>query len=360
MPGRKGSWVVVMVAVLLQWPCTIRAQEDAATPAQQRAIQQAEAKKIDSAVKQLIEEAANLETFDKPTTDPRFDLPHPALVNFGSNMALPVLAHMTKPFTGNNYRDTYIRWHLMEVVNKANQADRAQMGKTLIRLVQGLPSKLAANHRQEYYYEPKEIAARYHQLRASTQVRVGYPPFDRFLFMRDGLPHVSPERRANIEAIIPEIEKLATQFKTITDQEAIAFNRRMNKIRTILREYRGKLIYAMICTGDPEIAKLVIHEIGKQTANRQQASLDMLAYLYLAAFDGRLSVYNNETLERMSRQLESIVKNSDNYLQYFDGDDPPSGWLHPKERNIADYAFHLIYLMRNPASLPRGEKAIEG
>ena len=47
MLGRKGSWAIVMVAVLPQWPwCAIMAQEDAATPAQQRAIKQAKVKKI--------------------------------------------------------------------------------------------------------------------------------------------------------------------------------------------------------------------------------------------------------------------------------------------------------------------------
>lgn len=304
------------------------------SPAQSAHAQVETDKRIADAVATLIKEANALETVSEGVT-PRFTRPHPAMSTWGSEMALPVLSRMNQPLTGNDYRDTYIRWHLMWVVKKVDDADRSQMSQRLVRLVKEMPGPLNIKGRREVTHEPVEAYQAWHKAYYSLRIVKGYPPFQQYVNPPESLKELGGDAPARWA----EAQRLRGTFKTIVDKDAVTFNRLVRQMNWIIRQYRGELIYSMMQTGDPAMFRLIFSEIDKRARAKDGIAFDLMAYLYLAAFDGLMELYEPSLLTELSQQLEKTARGSDEYVDYA-----------KRKRNFGDYAFHMIYMLRDGAS----------
>lgn len=302
--------------------------------------------KITEAVKQLMAEARELDELENIKVPAVFKRPHPALQAWGPEMSVDVLTRMLQPFTGNEYRDTYIRWHLMHVVKKMAPEDRSEAGRRLVRLVKMMPGPVNAEFKPTHRDEPPDIAAEWHRLWASTHVRVGYKPFERDYWGEASIPHVDAARAAKIREALAKMETLKGKWKRIPFPEAIAFNRRVREINHLIRTYRGEVIYAMLQTGDPSMVKLVTSEIEKQVRARQRIAFDLMAFVYMASFDGVLELYDRQTLINMGNDLHRIGASADEYILYKIGDKDPPNYMPNRIRNFADYVYHMVHMLK--------------
>lgn len=345
--GRTSVLIVVLAVTCSSASRAWSIQDDIKAPPDPTVIKAANErrKSISDKIEKLIREADELDNLKDPKQPVHFERPHPELASWGADMSPDVLERMVKPISDNRHKDTYIRWHLMHVVQRARQSDRRKMGKKLIALIKGMPEPLAVKFKVEYRHVPPEVAAEYYRLRALTHVVVGYPPYQRDYRGEASLPFVEGDRKKQIEDAIKRMAEL--KFETVTFHENIRFNKRVRKINWMVRQYRGELIYALLQTGDPAMAKKVVNEIGRQTKSRQTVAFDLLSFMYLAAFDGVMDLYDAGTLREMSMALEGVARGANFYYIYRIGDDQPPGYYHMRTRNFADYAFHMIYMLRD-------------
>jgi hypothetical protein len=290
--------------------------------------------KITKAIQQLVLEAKDLDVLTKPTNPAVFSRPHPTLRGLGPEASLEALNRMLTGFTNNEYRDTYIRWHLAEVVKKAAQSDREETGKRLVKLVKQMPGPLAVKEVTDHRYEPKEVAEQYFKVYYGYAVTVGYPPFEQRVYPPASLAHLSGERKAQGEAAWEQAKNL--KFQTIIDQEARAFNERVRQVNYIVRQYRGEVIYELLKTGDPAMLDLVVNEIDRQARAKSGLAYDLMAFMYLAGFDGVLNLYSEQDLQSASATLEKTARATDAWVEYAS-----------ETRNFADAAFHMIYMLRD-------------
>ncbi len=110
---------------------------------------------------------------------PKFERLHPKLKGLSGDAAPVALEAMGERFTGNPYRDTYVRWHLMHVVRKAGPGGLRGEGEKLVTLIQAMPGALKKKLKRYRIWRPKEIASQYFKRRRQTRTIVGYPPFER-------------------------------------------------------------------------------------------------------------------------------------------------------------------------------------
>lgn len=310
-----------------------------------------------AAVAKLVAEANDLDNFEAIKNPPVFTRPHPALKEFGPETATEALNYSLQQLAGNEYRDTYIRWHLLWVISKVPDDERKATGPKLTALARMLPGPLNVKARVEARWEPQEIYDKYRAMVGhppslpNLQIVVGYPPFQRVIGPPESIKYLDAATLENYErakAALPalqeaykkrvaEADKLyGGQFKYIRDEGAVAFNARLRAMTEVMRHYRGLLIYAMISSGDPETAKLVMAEVCKRAKAKDGITFDLLSYLYLAAFDGVLGRYDKATLQELSKMLESTARESQDYVSYGGA-----------TRNFADAAFHLIELLKD-------------
>lgn len=346
--GMLGAWFAVAVA---SQPAPAWAQSEsastggattqpAARPATTRSAESAQrterATRMAKAIEVLVAEARQLDDFKNENPRLTFTRPHPVLSTWGPDMALDTLDRMIQDFTSNEFRDTYIRWHLMAVVKKAAPADRKATGSRLVQLIKMMPGPLTAQGRSDHYYEPADIASKYFSLANSGLRTVGYPPFQRQIGPPESYKYMDAATAARVQANLEEAAKLRDKFHIVVDKAAQAWNSRINAVNYYIREYRGELIYSLLLTGDPAIAKLVMNEIDRQVKTKSGIGFDLLAYVYVAAFDKALNVYDQKTLDDMSNILEGTARGADEYVSY-------GG----QTRNFAQYAFHLIYMLKD-------------
>lgn len=330
---------------------------------------------INDIVKQLTAEASQIEVEKVEDTkiNPVFDRPHPLVKNLPPDAAPLVLRRILTSFTGDIYGDAYVRWHLMESVKAATPKDLREHSSTLANMLRNMPPTLWLPGKREFQDEPQEIASRWHMLISKTNVTVGYPPFQRLFQGREALQYMSAEKRAEAEAALAEAETLRGQWKRITNTDAVQYNRRIRGGSYALRQFRAELGHMLVKSGEPDMLDVVVQEIGRQLANKQRAAFDLMSYLYVAAFDtsddGLAQQYEPRILAKVARDIEAMARANDGYIVYRDGRDAqgkdvdPPGWVFNRERNFADYAFHLVYLLRSiqgvgtptpPATPPAG------
>ncbi len=303
------------------------------------AQREARRNKLNEALKVLIAEANAIEEVDNPKIPIYWTRPHPMLKTWTDDMAVACLDRMQQPFTrgeGAIYRDTYIRWHLMAVVKLARQKDKQETGPRLMALVKKLPGSLKIKWRTEYYHEPEKIYQKWAGLASSGNRVTGYKPFERVVGPPESYALMSPAEAAKVKSNLAEAEKLAKQFTTRVDKNAIAFNSRARQLNYIIRQYRGELLYSLILTGDPATAKAVMSEIRTKVNENNPVAFDLLAYFYLATFDGALNLYDQSTLNELSAELKSFSAKNQQYEMYGGA-----------KRNFAQYAFHLIYMLED-------------
>jgi hypothetical protein len=306
---------------------------------------------INKAVDQLKLEALALDDFKAlPTAanTPKFARPHPLIKDFTEDMCLDVLDRMAQNFTGNEYRDTYIRWHLLWALDKATIDDRSEMGKRLVALIKRIPGNIKVEGRREWYYDPQEAYDAWHKVVGNPpdgRVVIGFPPFQRVLAVPESLKYMTGDQKAKYEGDaaaykqrVEDNKALEEKWKRVIDQAAIAFNARVRNMNYIIRQYRGELLYYLIKCGDPEMAKLVAREIAKQAQAKNPIAFDMLAYLYKASFEGALNLYDQATLNDMSTTLEGAGRAMES-LGYVD--------YGGQKRNFTDYVFHMVKMLKD-------------
>ena len=293
---------------------------------------------IHEGVARLIEDAGRIEDFNPKGPLPHLRRPHPALAGWDASMTDDVLDRMLKPFTGNAYLDTYIRWHLMWVVRKCSQQQIRDVGPKLKSLIDRMPSPISGAGRAQYRYEPpgtgEELFWRHYRLSHAGDITIGIPPFDRTIGPPESFKYMSEAQIAAAKAKIEEAKTLEGKFERIFDPEARAFNLRIAAVNSLIREYRGELIYALIWTGDPKMASQVMKAIDRHVRNGSGIAIDLINYLYRAVFSGVLEFYDPQLRGQMSKQLKATAKAAEGWSTY-------GGW----ERNIADYAFHLVQML---------------
>lgn len=315
---------------------------------------------LEAVVEQLIAEAKELDELRDPAVPPVWRRPHPQMAAWDPQMGRPVLERLTQKFTGNDYRDSYVRWHLMWAVQRLLEVEFDQFRRTgrhsvpddvgprFVKLVQAMPEEIRGAYRLWYRHEPEDIASQYHSLNAATYIKVGFPPFEREYWGKNSLPHHPLVRQEEIKQILVEMDRLRPLFKTIYDKEAQAYNNRITKLNLLVREYRGDLIYAIIQTGEPDMLKLVTREIGKQVDRKQWIGLDLMAYMYVAAYDGYLALYDEDLLIAVGKELAHIAQRAREYVGYMIGHGPAPDWYVPNHRSFADYAYHMVQLLETP------------
>ena len=294
--------------------------------------------RIQEGVTRLIEDAGLIEDFNPKGPLPHLRRPHPALAGWDVSMVGDVLDRMLESFTGNAYRDTYIRWHLMWVVRKCSQQQIRDVGPTLKSLIDRMPPPVSGAGRPEYSYEPpgtgEELFWRHYGLSHAGDITIGIPPFDRTIGPPESFKYMSEAQIAAAKAKMEEAKTLEGTFKRTFDPEARAFNQRIASVNSLIREYRGELIYALIWTGDPKMARQVMKAIDHHARSGSGIAIDLINYFYRAAFSGALEFYDPPLRGQMSKQLKATAKAAERWSSY-------GGW----ERNLADYAFHLVQML---------------
>lgn len=334
----------------------LAAAVEAQTPASQPSRAD-NAARLRVAIEQLVLEAKDLDNLETPKNLPKFSRPHPALKTFDADMVQDTLNRMLQPFTGNEYRDTYIRWHLMWAVKKVNESQRRDSAHKLVELFRMMPGGLNVAYKSEAHWEPLEIYQKYQAMvggAPSASVVVGYPPFQRVVGPPESFKYLPADAPAKHKLAVEEYTKRVEKanelyggkFKYVRHEGAIAFNHRLTAMTEIMRHYRGELIYAIITAGDPETGKLIMSEIARFAREKNGIAFDLLTYVYLATFDGALNRYDQPTLDKMSQILEQGARAAEGYTSY--GGQP---------RNFADSAFHLIEMLKDGGGFIEPERA---
>lgn len=351
--------LLILTYCCLAWlPCsTVLAQPQASN---------ATTRQLETVIDQLIKEANDLDELDtqKVKHKPVFERPHPLIEKWdATSMGPAVLDRLGGKFTDNDYRDTYIRWHLIYMVKqrshslltdylKSGKYDQPKdVGAKALDLLRSMPPDLNRPWKRDYTYEPYDIYEQWEALRQASAVVVGYPPFDRRYYGQQALQHATPEQRAKLEPIVAKMDLLRQKFRRVNDAKARTYNLRRRQTNMLIREYRGDLIYILVQTGDPAMLNRVVNEIGKQVGNDQWYAFDLARYFYLAAFDGYLQLYDAATLTEASKQLESLGRKHEGYKRYMFGKEPVPSYFNPNIRDFADYIFNIVHLMRDPGAL---------
>ncbi|MCE9589317.1 MAG: hypothetical protein K8S99_02200 [Planctomycetes bacterium] len=329
---------------------------------------------LDAAVRRLIAEAEELTRLDKPVEHPAvFSRPHPILKPFGADSAVAALMAMQGRLTDKPVLDTYVRWHLLEVYKKAYPAARRDKGAILLDIFNHVtdPEPLNIAAKVEYIYTPEELWRRYHPPSrpgpsgpGAPAVVVGYPPFQRVITGGAALAQMPPEQVAayhravenaakqwerNKDAANAAYAKAAAEAAAIFARltrvdypENVAFNRRLREanqrlaaLGTITRSFRLELIYEILKTGDPRMLNMVGDAIAKQLEKGDHFGFELMAFVYLAGFDGVLELYSPQDLRNFANGMETIARRFEGYRSY-------SGIT----RNFADYSFTLIVALR--------------
>ncbi len=361
--GARLSYRVLILAVVLVFQGWAPPASGQTTELEQKKAYDAEVEKL---VKQLIAEAEQLDVFEKPSPRPVFTRPHRMVRDMSVDLAPTMLKRMTGKLTGNDYRDTYIRWHMIWLVNEMLDDAFASYRQTflatgdrefsippdtsdrIVRLIKAMPGPLQYTFRNTTRWVPPDIAGRYFRLVNQVRVTVGFPPFERTYHGRAALAHVDGATKARFEAILKEAAELRKQISPIVDKELRARNHIARHMNRIVREYRGDLVYAAVKSGDTGTLRLVIDEVGRQVGKDQQIGYDLMAYVYLAAFTGSLSLYDEDTLSDVRRKLDSIARASDEFRRVKIGQKPAPNYLVPKVRNFADYSYHMREILETP------------
>lgn len=327
--------------------------------------------KIDAAVARLIAEAEQVDQFDNPKAKITSSRRHPVVRELGPEAGQAVLRRMVQPLTGNIYRDTYIRWHLMppvqamldehfeQFVKTGKQGLPSQVSKNLVELLQMTRGDVGLERKPQRPWtgttdDPqrnKDLAILAEKLAKESKVRVGIPPFTREAEGREAIEAAPPERKEAVRQAAERLEQLKRANLVVErpNPSVKRYNDWTKEINRIVREYRLGLAAALLQTGDPAALPKVIDEINPQLAERELIAFDLMSILYDATFAGHLALYDTRTLESARRQLEQVARGADAYRVYkHRNDEPKPDWFHPKERNFADLAYTFIEMMDNP------------
>lgn len=356
-PTRRRGWRVLAIALLLAAAPRAWAQsDDAAAPAPEPAVESAPTptaddpewaavpvdrkRAIEAAIELIKADAGRLPDYKVEGKPPHLTRPHPAVSGWTGDMAGDILKRMSRRLTGNDYQDTFIRWHLMWVIREKSLDHLEGQGRALVKLVDAMPPPVALEERPQWYHDPEEVWQRYWSLYNSARAVIGIPPYEKRYDPPESFKYMEGERLEAAQTAYAQALDLQDQFKTITDYDAIAYNKRIRFVNWVVRQYRGELIYALMWTGDPQMAQFIMRAIDRHARRGTGLALDLLNFLYQASFDGALERYDQQTRNDMSRRLEQTARATESWQSY-------GG----QERNFADYAFHMTHMLRDEVSI---------
>ena len=315
---------------------------------------------LQQAIEQLKEEAATLE--DPDSNVPQWDRPHPLVRNWSSDNAELVLSAMTDRFTDDERRDTYIRYHLLYVIQEHFLAALKEWEQTgtyepsprlvdrLESLTRTMPGLIELATRETRTYEPDEVYRQWEEIRQSTRTVVGFPPFQESLYGKAALPHVSGARKTQIEQAIKQMEELRPKWRRIVDESAQQYNQRLFKLNAMLRNYRAHVVYTLLQSGHQPLLAAVLKGVEAQISAENRSAFDLLDAIYRAAADGYLAMFEPRTLEGFGRDLERLARQHDQWKNYTrPGID--SNAASAFARNFGEYAFTLTQLLQQPYKL---------
>ncbi len=321
------------------------------------------ASRIDAAFEQLINEANDLGTVKQPEHRANFKRPHRAVRALKAQDGPVILERMAGKLAGDDYGDTYIRWHLMPAIetwlgSRATSADESsdasltvQQVKIIQDLFRSMPPEAEPRYVSPYSDEGKEINKRLAQLRAKTRITVGVPPFEKTYSGRAALPHMTPAARKKAEPIVEEIDRLQDQVKGMRDRDIEQVNERYREVAKAMREYRFDLGYMMVQSGNQKLLNDVGSAVGTLIRRRQRAGFDVTQAIYKAMHDGYLNQYDDRALASLRENLMKTAASTRSYETYLRGNEPMPYYIQPELRCYAGYVYQLTDLLAEPTRL---------
>lgn len=291
--------------------------------------------KITKAVTQLVAEANQLDQIEEPKVKPVFDRPHPLLKSLGSDDMGLVVARTAGALTKNDYRDAYVRWHLMWVLKKATQEQRAEHGPVLLKVLEDIPGPLRVERQRTYERKNPELYAEWAKIYyGDLRVMTGYPPHEKPVYPPQSIALFPDSQKRRAEQLWVYAQRLEANGakETETFPKAIAFNRRIDEVNTIARTYQGELVYFLVTSRDFNIVKAVVRQMDKHARQGSLVSIDMMNYMYQAAFDGYFDGFSPAELKELAGALEKTARATENVWVN-------QGWA---TRNFAHYSYHMI------------------
>ena len=322
---------------------------------------------VQAAYDALIAEAEVIDKYRKTEeieVSPTFERPHRTLEDVSTRRAPEILERMAAAFTGNKYRDTYIRWHLLWLLKRTEPGALREGSQHLAELVRNMPSPFKAEFKKVRHEVPKELWREADRLRPKfhvdrrkrVTVQKGVPPFGgkRTVWRgkRVGPPKVfeilEGAKLERAKRAYERYQQIKPKLRIEVDEAARRYNERIRDMNFVVRRYRGELIYALLQTGDPRMLELVSTTIADRVDRDDLVAFDLLTYMYKAAFEGVLArAYSESDFRKSAEILNRAAGKSDAYKEYRVGT-YTLNQTKRRQRNFADYAFHIVRLMRNP------------
>lgn len=332
--------------------------------------------KVKAAIESLTEEADRLMPDSKQDMEGaagsvRFQQrrPHAAIAPLSPDMGLIVLREMTQDFTGDPHADTYVRYHLIPIVERMINAHfrrvvfegnrEAKMpdlvADQLERLIRAAPLDGKPGMSVQRIREPADLWAEWQRLNASTRITVGTPPFERRLQGREALRFAEGQKKEQIRRALDRMAEIGPKIKTQEDVLAQRYNSRVGDFNEAARVYLGDLLSALVASGSDETFSLFTSTIDRLLAdNNQYIAYDLLDVFYAAVFRGHLRLYSDREIEDFKRRLDRLSAKYSEYRDVYQGDNPVRFTLQGRRdlrRSFYDASFHLRRLLEEPVIL---------
>jgi len=291
------------LAYAFAWPLHVQAAP-ATQPATRPIAKPIPPVTVETAVAELIAEAN--ERF-VPETKLQITLvrPHKSVARLPATDAPKALAAMKQKLTGEPLKDVYVRYHLMDVVNRALPTAPEPFTADLIALAPMIPDDIEIELKEWHAYDPPEIGKRYRHLIDSTAVHIGFPPFRRRVDAPESFEFMDPATRKKAEAMYAEALSLKGKFKSTVSQENHVYNYKVIWMNWLIRQYRGELLYAMVAQGDKNALDLITDAVADAASRNPIRAADLISFLNAAYFNGYMGKYDAEVLKRVAAKLRA-------------------------------------------------------
>ena len=296
--------------------------------------------------------------------------PHEEIRDLEPKMGLLVLLKMNANHTGNPHGDAYVQYHLMPVVNEMIQqhvearlfgdAEVEPMpelvANQLEKLLRDAPLERMKSVRIEHKRTPPELWKEYYELRRSTRLTVGTPPFQRTVRLKDAERMATGARKREISQALQRIEQIRPQLKSERDTEGHWFNGRVRNFNRVSRRYMGDLLESLVASGSDQTFDLFANTIQSLLDNNNQSiAYDLLDVFYGSIFKGYLRLYDRDQIDRLQRRIEGMANRHRNFADVHSGEEKlqfrADGQRMDVRRSFYDASFHLREMLREPEIL---------
>jgi hypothetical protein len=144
---------------------------------------------LEQAIEQLTKEANSLETIHTSETIKLLARPHPAVAGLKQTTLAQLAERICERFTGNELKDTYIRYHLIYPLTQADRTALAPLAGKLVEMVKYLPVEMTFDSRPQVTFDPPDIGKRYEEVESRCRVVIGFPPFERTVHPPESFQH---------------------------------------------------------------------------------------------------------------------------------------------------------------------------